>query len=207
MVMLGLHATGKVPFKHVALHGTVLDPLGKKMSKSKGNVVNPIEIADQYGADAVRMALVYGIGFGHDQALSHPKLQAMRNFTNKLWNIARYVIDMRPEKVNYEAKQNGDDKAILDELNKVRSSVSKAIDDYRFSQASEELYDFVWHKFADRYLEQSKTRRSESQGVLEQVLEESLKLLHPFMPFLTEELWQKLPRKQGKSIMVSPWPS
>jgi valyl-tRNA synthetase len=100
MVMLGLYATGEVPFKHVALHGTVLDPLGKKMSKSKGNVVNPIEIADQYGADAVRMALVYGIGFGHDQTLSHPKLQAMRNFTNKLWNIGRYVIDMRPEKIN-----------------------------------------------------------------------------------------------------------
>lgn len=207
MIMLGLYVTGKVPFKHVALHGTVLDPLGKKMSKSKGNVVNPIEIAAQYGADAVRMALVYGIGFGNDQALSHQKLSAMRNFTNKLWNITRFVVDTRPEEVNYETKQNEEDRAILTELNKTKESVTKAIIDYRFSQASEELYDFIWHKFADKYIESTKSRRSEAQGVLERVLDESLRLLHPFMPFLTEELWQKLPNKKGDSIMVSPWPS
>ena len=113
---------------------------------------------------------------------------------------------MKPDEVNYEAKADETDKLILGELDQVKASVTKAINDYRFSQAAEELYDFVWHKFADRYIEESKTRRNEAQGVLEQVLEESLRLLHPFMPYITEELWQKLPRKEGVSIMVSPWP-
>jgi valyl-tRNA synthetase len=207
MIMLGIYSTGKAPFRDVVLHGTVLDPLGKKMSKSRGNVVNPIEIADQYGADAARLALVYGTAFGHDQTLSHPKLQAMRNFTNKIWNIGRFIIDMKPEKVANKIVSNTDDKWILEEMAKTCGVVTGALEKYRFNDAAEELYEFIWHKFADKYIEMSKNRREDSQKVLETVFEESLRLLHPFMPFLTEELWQRLPNKSGESIMTSPWPT
>ncbi len=213
MIMLGLYVTDAVPFETVYLHGLVRDEKGQKMSKSKGNAIDPLIAADQYGADAVRMALVFGTGAGNDANIGESKIKGMRNFTNKLWNIGRYVIDMkpaspagRPEYINYEAKPNETDKLILAELESVKASVNKAFTDYRFSQAAEELYDFVWHKFADRYIEESKNRRNEAQSVLEQVLEESLRLLHPFMPLITEEIWQKLPRKKGASIMVSPWP-
>lgn len=206
MIMLGLYVTDKVPFETVYLHGLVRDEKGQKMSKSKGNAIDPLVAAEQYGADAVRMALVFGTGAGNDANIGESKIKGMRNFTNKLWNIGRYVIDMKPDIINYEAKPNQADKLILDELNAVKASVNKAMVDYRFSQVAEELYDFVWHKFADRYIEESKPRRNEAQSVLEQVLEESLRLLHPFMPFITEEIWQKLAKKKGESIMVSPWP-
>ncbi len=206
MVMLGLYVTDEVPFETVYLHGLVRDERGQKMSKSKDNAIDPLIAAEQYGADAVRMALVFGTGAGNDATIGESKIKGMRNFTNKLWNIGRYVVDMRPENVNYEAKKTPSDQAILAELAKVKDSVTQAFDDYRFSQAAEELYDFVWHRFADKYVESTKTRRSDAQGVLEQVLEESLRLLHPFMPLITEEIWQKLPRKTGESIMLSPWP-
>ncbi len=213
MVMLGLYSTGKIPFKDILLHGKVLDPLGKKMSKSKGNVVDPIEIADQYGADALRMALVYGTAFGHDQALSHPKLQAMRNFTNKLWNIGRFIIDFAPEDAKHVDKNltivnslsNPDDKRIIEMLAETVRKTTTALDSYRFHDASDALYEFIWHKFADKYIESTKNRRAEAQPVLEHVFKTSLELLHPFMPFLTEELWQKLPHAE-KSIMVTKWP-
>lgn len=203
MVMLGIYATGEIPFKDIVLHGTVLDSLGKKMSKSKGNVVNPLELVDLYGADAVRMALMYGTAFGHDQSLSHPKLQAMRNFTNKLWNIGRFIIDFAPKETkNTKSK---DDQLIMDQLNKTIETVTKALDTYRFHDAAESLYEFIWHQFADKYIESTKDRRAEAQPVLEYVFRTCLELLHPFMPFITEELWQKLPH-QGESIMVTKWP-
>ena len=206
MIMMGIYSTNKAPFKDVVLHGTVLDPLGKKMSKSKNNVVNPLEIVDQYGADAARMALVYGTAFGNDQTLSHPKLQAMRNFTNKLWNIGRFIIDMKPEKVKSAPILNKDDKWILEELDKTTKFVTVSLEKYRFNDAADTLYEFIWHQFADKYIESSKNRREEAQPTLEKVFEESLRLLHPFMPFITEELWQRLPNKTQDSIMVSEWP-
>lgn len=206
MIMLGLYVTDEVPFKTVYLHGLVRDEKGQKMSKSKNNVIDPLDVAEKYGADAVRMALVFGTGPGNDANLGETKIKGMRNFTNKLWNIARYVIDMKPEKIDANPKPNKDDRWILDELATTKQNVTKALDDYRFSTAAEELYDFIWHTLADKYLEATKTRRQSSQPVLEGVLEESLRLLHPFMPFETEEIWQKLPNKVGESIMVSPWP-
>lgn len=213
MIMMGLYATGEIPFRDIILHGTVLDPLGKKMSKSKGNVVNPIEITDQYGADAVRMALMYGTAFGHDQSLSHPKLQAMRNFTNKLWNIGRFIVDFAPEDAKHLDKNipietklsNPDDQKVIEQLRKTTQTVTKALDTYRFHDATEALYEFIWHEFADKYIESTKNRRSETQPILEYVFRTSLELLHPFMPFITEELWQKLPH-EGKSIMITSWP-
>ena len=214
MIMFGLYQTGKVPFKDVALHGLVNDPLGQKMSKSKGNVVSPIELISQYGADSIRIALVYGTAFGHDQSLSYPKFQAMRNFTNKLWNIGRFIlmyyqnsevsaspVDFVPNKVTYE-----DDKAIVEKLEKTITIVTKSLDTYRFHDGAEALYEFIWHEFADKYVESTKSRRAEAQPVLEYVFRTSLELLHPFMPFITEELWQKLPH-EGKSIMLAKWPN
>ena len=203
MVMLGLYSTGQIPFKDILLHGKVLDPLGQKMSKSKGNVVNPIEIADQYGADAVRMALVYGTAFGHDQALSHPKLQAMRNFTNKLWNIGRYIVAFKPPEISNS--KNKEDRQIIEKLSQTINVVTKALDGYRFHDGADALYEFIWHQFADKYIESTKNRRAEAQPTLEYVFKTALELLHPFMPFITEELWQKLPH-QGESIMITNWP-
>jgi valyl-tRNA synthetase len=237
--MMGLLMTGKVPFTDVALHGLVNDPLGKKMSKSKGNVVSPMEIVDQYGADAARMALVYGTAFGHDQALSYPKLDAMRKFTNKLWNMGRFLIDFKPEdtqkldeetetrlhayvkdqlirigqtkkgeKVNPLPRSpfHNDDQHILDTLAETITITTNAIEQFRFHDGAEALYEFIWHQFADVYIESTKERRAEAQPFLEYVFRTSLELLHPYMPFITEELWQKLPH-EGKSIMIAKWPS
>ena len=207
MLMMGLYSTGQVPFRDVVLHGTVLDPLGKKMSKSKNNAVDPMEIIDQYGADAARIALVYGTAFGNDQSLSHPKLQAMRNFTNKLWNIARFILLDKSETKNSRLRtRDSEDKWVLEELEKTKKIVTTSLENYRFNDAAEELYEFIWHKFADKYIESSKTRRKGSQPTLEKVFEESLRLLHPFMPFITEELWHKLKGTPAGSIMVQPWP-
>lgn len=216
MVMLGLYITGEVPFKDVVLHGLVRDPLGQKMSKSKGNVVSPMEIVDQYGADAARMALVYGTALGHDQNLSHPKLQAMRNFTNKIWNIGRFIINFKPTNVpslkpdqqfnNAAMKQLSEvDRLILLKLNETSAKVSDSLNQFRFHDGADALYEFIWHEFADKYIESAKNRRKETQPVLEYVFRTSLELLHPFMPFITEELWQKLPH-EGKSIMIAKWP-
>ncbi len=205
MVMLGLYMTDQVPFYNVVLHGLVRDPQGTKMSKSKGNVVSPMEIVDQYGADAARIALIFGTALGHDQNLNHPKLQAMRNFTNKLWNIGRFLIEFKSEDTKTEVSDHKDDQEIIRNLKEVTQKVTKALDEYRFHDASSELYDFLWHEFADKYIESTKERRTAAQPTLEYVFKTSLELLHPFMPFITEELWQKLPHT-GPSIMITPWP-
>ncbi len=214
MIMLGIYTTDKVHFENVYLHGLVRDEKGQKMSKSKDNMIDPLELAEKYGADAVRMALVFGAGPGNDANLGEHKIKGMRNFTNKLWNIGRYVIDMRPEKsasTVSELNINEDDKWILDELKVLKETVTKNIENYHFGIASELIYNFVWHRFADGYVESSKERREEAQPILEQVLKTSLQLLHPFMPYITEELWQKMKesgaieKKEG-DLIVSKWP-
>lgn len=231
MVMLGLYMAEDVPFKDVVLHGLVRDPLGQKMSKSKGNVVSPMDIVNQYGADAARMALVYGTALGHDQNLSHPKLQAMRNFTNKLWNVGRFIIEFKPQtrgggergaqKTAWSENTSeaifgavsrqdpkllkSEDKEMLEKLSQIIKKVTASLDQYRFHDGADALYEFIWHEFADKYIESAKDRREEAQPVLEYVFRTSLELLHPYMPFITEELWQKLPH-QGKSIMITKWP-
>ncbi|MEX0622094.1 MAG: valine--tRNA ligase [Candidatus Woykebacteria bacterium] len=207
MIMLGLYVTDKVPFETVYLHGLVRDERGQKMSKSKNNVLDPLDVAKKYGADAVRMALVFGTGSGNDTNLGESKIRGMRNFTNKLWNIGRFIIDMAPEK-RAKTKGSEEDKKILKELAGIKSVVTHGIENYNFGIVSELLYNFIWHEFADNYIEYSKTRREETQETLEKVFEESLRLLHPFMPFITEELWQRLPQaiRKANSIMVSDWP-
>ncbi|MBI4089301.1 MAG: class I tRNA ligase family protein [Candidatus Levybacteria bacterium] len=216
MIMMGIYVTGEVPFKDVLFHGIVNDPYGKKMSKSKGNVVNPLELVDQYGADAVRFALVYGNATGNDQSLSYPKLEAARKFTNKLWNIGRFIETKRiasmkysvlsMEEIEKKAENDGKDKEIIKKVQKLSKEITKNLDEYNFNYAAEALYDFVWHEFADKYIEDIKNRiNPDSYLILTTLYFILLKLLHPFMPFVTEEIYQRF--KFGKSIMIDSWPS
>ncbi len=210
MVMLGIYITGEVPFKDVLFHGLVNDPYGKKMSKSKGNVVNPLEVVDEYGADAVRFALIYGNATGNDQALSYTKLDAARKFTNKLWNMGRFIEMKKPEGFDYSISssltaQNKNDQDWLKKSGDLKIEITKYLDNYQFNLAAERLYEFSWHEFADKYIEEVKNRvDTNSFAVLLTLFLDILKLLHPFMPFVTEELYQKF--EPEKSIMISPWP-
>jgi valyl-tRNA synthetase len=201
MIMMGLYATGEVPFREVLIHGLVRDREGQKISKSKGNVIDPIEMADKYGADALRMGLLWGGLIENDVSLDEQKINGQRKFANKIWNIARFVLSNRS--VNKSA-ENADDEWVLNELKLTIKKVTKDLDKYRLNEATEEIYDFVWHKFADVYLEKTKDRREEAQPVLEKVLINSLKLLHPFMPFVTEQVWHEM---ENKDLLISSeWP-
>jgi valyl-tRNA synthetase len=239
MMMLGIYLTGKVPFKTVHIHSRVVDKQGVKMSKSKGNVLDPILMVDKYGADALRMALVIGVAPASDIAISEEKIKGQRNFSNKLWNISRFVLlNLEGKEVPwYEDGMDGltaEDKNIIQQLNGLIRSTTRDLDNYRFGSASENLYQFIWHEFADKYLEIIKERRyknvlfrsnprTEGQttavmakkvekdfyptlSVVRHVFLNCLKLLHPFMPFVTEEIWGKIPGVYEKVLMVSKWP-
>ena len=211
MIMLGLYVTGEIPFKAVYLHGLIMDEHGQKMSKSKGNVVNPMEIIDQYGSDALRMGVIVGQTPGNNQPFGLPKVIGARNFCNKLWNIARYIED----KIG-DAKKDGDkdkhnakptsaaDHWVLSKLQQTADLVAGHLDEYRFGEAYEALYHFVWDDFADWYIEASKSALNNE--LLAHCLESILKLAHPFAPFITETIWQTL-AWEGDSLLVSQrWP-
>lgn len=216
MIMVGIYETKKVPFKNVVLHGLVNDPLGKKMSKSKGNVVNPMELVEQYGADSVRFALVYGTALGNDQVLSYPKLEAMRKFSNKLWNIARFVQMNKPEnfvfsKSEYEifelskVEKSKVDVEMVQGVDLLVREITNHLDNYGFNYAAERLYEFIWHEFADKYIEDVKNRIDQNSFlILVSLFLIQLKLLHPFMPFITEEIAKQLGFEQD--LIISPWP-
>ncbi len=217
MVMMGLEDTGKIPFHTVYLHGLVRDEKGDKMSKSKGNVVDPLETIDKYGADALRFALTTGTAPGNDTKVAIPKLEAGRNFANKLWNAVRFVVgNIKPDdRIIIEfAQLPQEDRWILSRLGRVIFSVNELMGRYEFGEAQQVLYDFLWGEFCDWYIELAKIRlRGDKETpspvpVLVHVLEVALRLLHPFMPFLTEELWQHLPDdvKKAESIMIAPYP-
>lgn len=218
MMMLCLYRTGKAPFDVIHLHSRVVDAHGKKMSKSKGNVMNPIDMVDKYGADALRFALVYGAAPGSDIAISEDKIRGMRNFANKLWNIARFIEMNIAGKdipfyspISHRSIISPSDKRIISELNMLTSRITKYIENYRFSDAAQALYDFTWHRLADEHLEENKDRLKtgdvEALSVLRHVYLTILKLLHPFMPFVTEEIWNKIPRKTHDPLIMSPWPA
>ena len=163
---------------------------------------------DKYGADALRMSLLYGIPAGSKVILADEKVRGMRNFANKIWNIARFITspDFRTVK---KTKINEDDKWILNELKKVTVNVTTSLNKYKLNEASEKIYEFIWHKFADVYIEKTKSRREESQETLETVMKDALKLLHPFMPFVTEAIWQELKiggNEKEKLLITSSWP-
>ena len=219
MVMFGIYLTGEVPFRQVLFHGIVNDPYGKKMSKSKGNVVNPLELIDRYGADSVRFALIYGNATGNDQSLSYTKLEGARKFTNKLWNIARFI-NMKQETLNSKSEIRNNltieqlknetinklDKEWVGKIGELVPEITRYLDSYQFNLAAERLYEFIWHEFADKYIENVKGRiDKDSFLVLSSLFLVQLKLLHPFMPFVTEEINEQLSLEK-KMLIISDWP-
>jgi len=270
MIMLGLYETGEVPFEKIYLHGLVRDKDRQKMSKSKGNVINPLGVADLYGTDAVRMSLVFGTSAGSDAIISEEKIRGMRNFSNKIWNASRFVMlrvsggDIQTGEIGEAKIDNLDldidekiltaaDKEILKKHSEIIRSVTKKLDEFRFSHAGEEIYDYFWHDFCDVYIEKSKEQLNQTvipsdlpadakaqllqagveessnkkippraslgrddnavsentKKILIKILSESLTLLHPFVPFVTEAVWQELKNiypKLSDSIMISKWP-
>ncbi len=222
MLMLGIYARGDVPFRTVYLHGLVRDGKGQKMSKSKGNVINPLVMVDQYGADALRMALIFGTAAGNDLSLAEDKIRGMRNFANKLWNIARFLdMNMKNaqekginipfyDEILHKSLGNNEDKQIITQLNMLITRVTKYIEKYRFSDAAQEVYDFSWHRIADQYLEFNKERfiagDPQALAVFRHVVLNLLKLIHPFMPFVTEAIWGQLPKDSDGLLITSEWP-
>ena len=228
MIMMGLENTGDIPFRTVYLHGLVRDEKGEKMSKVRGNVLNPVDTLEKYGTDALRFALSTGTSPGNDIKLTPAKLEAGRNFANKLWNAARFIIRSLPAQEEFAAAWNEyyklspeklptEDRWILSRLSKTISTVTGLMEDSHFGEAQRQIHDFLWGEFCDWYIEIAKIRlRPADKGTvsplppLVYILETSLRLLHPFMPFITEELWQKLkkhlPEQGAESIMVTPYP-
>lgn len=201
MIMLGIYRTGKIPFKNVYLHGLVRDKDRQKMSKSKGNVIDPLGVAEIYGTDAVRMALIIGNTPGNDIVISEDKIRGYRNFSTKVWNIARFIFQSFEENnLNLKIKLSTNDKKKINAVKKIKSEVASNIENFRFHHAAETAYHYVWHEFADKIIESSKSRlqsedkkeREAALLLLVSIFLDCLKMLHPFMPFLTEELYQHL---------------
>lgn len=215
MIMFGIYLTDKPPFEYVYLHGMVRAADGKKMSKSLGNVINPEEYMDQYGVDALRMGLIAGTATGKDFSFPKDKILSYRNFANKLWNMARFY-HMMSEKYGkevgwYEPGMKGlikSDEEILEKLNKTIASVDELLTKFRFAEAGETIYHFMWDEVAAKYLEEVKSREDlgVALSVLRHVMLTGLKLLHPFMPFVTEAIWKEMPRKHEEMLIVSKWP-
>lgn len=211
MIMLGLFRTGEVPFKHVYLHGLVRDAKGQKMSKSKGNVISPLDVSNEYGTDALRMGLIIGNTPGTDLNLDPRKIGAYKKFANKLWNIARFVLESGF--ITEKPTLSDVDQRLLDQLDTIVNDVTEDLQNFRFHLAGEKLYHYLWDEFAAVVIEESKNILKEEGGaklsrqwLLSHVLLTSLKLLHPFMPFVTEAIWQKLPQKDSELLMVAKWP-
>jgi valyl-tRNA synthetase len=227
MIMMGLEDTSAVPFRTVYLHGLIRDEKGEKMSKLRGNVLNPLETLEKYGTDALRLALSMGTSPGNDIKLTTSRLEAGRNFANKLWNATRFIIRSLPPqeesisawaayKVSLE-KLPLEDRWILSRLNRTISSVTNLMEGFQFGEAQRQIHDFLWGEFCDWYIELAKIRLRSAEEVspipvLVYVLETSLRLLHPYMPFVTEELWQHLKQRLSsdwqatESIMVAAYP-
>ena len=213
MIFSGIEHTGKKPFSTVFIHGLVRDALGRKMSKSLGNGIDPLEIIEKYGADSLRYALATGNAPGNDMRFSDEKIEAARNFSNKIWNAARFVLmNLTVDSAVFPdvSKLETEDRWIVSLYQKLVSEVTDNLEKFELGVALAKLYDFVWDVFCDWYIELVKTRLSSgdetAQQILIYVLSGTMKLLHPFMPFITEEIWQSLPHT-GESIMISQWPS
>jgi valyl-tRNA synthetase len=218
MILMSGYHLGQIPFKHVYLHGLIRDAKNRKMSKSLGNIIDPLDMIKKYGTDALRFALVFNTAPGTDTALAEDKIKGMKHFGNKLWNIARYILQNLESNTTAVYDNNNLTKAdqlILQQLSETIESVSKSLEAFRIHDAAQKLYEFVWKEFADVYIEATKVQikndhqKANTQAILLHVLLHTLKLLHPFMPFLTEVLWQKLRKGklvEDKPLMVTSWP-
>jgi valyl-tRNA synthetase len=212
MMFSGLEHTGEVPFKTVFIHGLFRDSQGRKMSKSLGNGIDPLDVIDQYGADALRFMLASGNSPGNDMRHSEEKVRSARGFANKLWNAARYIIMNLPENLNTDLggiALTAEDKWVISKLNALIKEVTENLEKFELGIAAGKLYDFIWDIYCDWYIELTKPRlqndRENACAVLLRVMKDMLKLLHPFMPFITEEIWQSL--TGGDSVlMLEPFP-
>ena len=217
MIFSGLAYTGKAPFDTVCIHGIVRDSLGRKMSKSLGNGIDPLVVIEEYGADALRFMLVDGSTPGNDMRYSEEKVKAARNFANKLWNASRYVLMSLPEGAKNELPDLSNleiaDKWVLSKLNNLIAEVTENLEKYEMGMAVHKIYDYIWDTYCDWYIELTKARlyaedaerKDTALQVLVYVLDQMLRLLHPFMPFITEEIWQSLPH-EGDALIAAQWP-
>lgn len=211
MILMSTYATGQIPFKNVYLHGLVRDNQGRKISKSLGNNIDPLDMAVKYSADAVRMALMVGTGPGNDTKISEEKLKAYKHFANKIWNITRFVLENNPEMESdlKSAKEDPENKKYLEEFQILAKDITTDMENYRFYLAAEKLYHYTWHEFADIIIEEKKNKikngDSTAKNLLGYLLKEQLKLLHPFMPFITEKIWSALPNSKNL-LMIEKWP-
>ena len=217
MIFSGCEHTGKTPFHTVLIHGLVRDDKGRKMSKSLGNGIDPLEMIEKYGCDALRMNMVTGNSPGNDMRFYVERCEAMRNFANKLWNASRYVLMNLGEGTNYGLPALKDltiaDKWVLSKLNTLIAEVTENLEKYELGVAVQKVYDFLWDTYCDWYIELTKSRlysddlaqKENALRVLVYVLDQTLRLLHPFMPFITEEIWQSLPH-EGDALIVAKWP-
>jgi valyl-tRNA synthetase len=226
MMMLGIHLTGEAPFHTVYLSGIVRDPYGQKMSKTKGNVVDPLESIDEFGADALRFSLINGTAPGNDLRLGREKLENGRNFANKLWNAARFVLGARPASIAPDSQREALDPArcgpaerwILSRASATVAAVDGAVVDYQFGEMTRLLYEAIWSEYCDWFLELAKIRLADERAstgereatwwTLVEVLDTYLRLLHPVMPFLTEAIWEALPHRPDDPalLIVARWP-
>jgi valyl-tRNA synthetase len=216
MMMMGIHFLGDVPFRDVYIHALVKDEQGQKMSKSKGNIIDPLEVLDRFGTDAFRFTLSVLAIQGRDIRLSEERIAGYRNFINKIWNAARFSLmnlkDCKPPSIDKSSITLAD-RWIMSRMGEVAEEISGHLDDYRFNDATSTCYQFVWHEFCDWYLEMAKLelyskdqkRREVAHSVLQILLSGVVRLLHPFVPFITEEIWYRLPYTEG-SIMVAQFP-
>ena len=218
MILMSGFLRGEVPFRQVYLHGLVRDGQGRKMSKSLGNIIDPLTMIEKYGADAARLSLIIGAAPGNDVKLSEDKVRGYKHFANKLWNISRFVLesgaDIRGQNAD-ERRINTVDEKLIDEVNDIAKQVSEYIDKFRLDLAADIVYHYVWDRFAAEIIEESKAIFRGSDPVaaasrrytLNVLLDTSLRLLHPFMPFVTEAIWKELPQKDTELLMVAKWPS
>ncbi len=217
MIFMSLNFMNEIPFSDVCIHGLVRDAQGRKMSKSLGNGVDPLEVIDQYGSDTLRFTLITGQAPGNDQRFRHENVEASRNFANKIWNASRYVLmnlqDYRPGPLEIELNRH--DRWILDRFNATVEETNRLLEKYELGEAARCVYEFLWGDYCDWYIELSKipmfdqddVEKERVRAVLHFILEKTLRLLHPFMPFITEEIWQNLPRNgEEKALVVAPWP-
>ncbi|AAC07375.1 valine--tRNA ligase [Aquifex aeolicus] len=229
MIMMGTHFMKDIPFYDVYVHALVRDKYGRKMSKTIGNVIDPLDIIERYGADALRFTLAILTVQGRDIKLAEEKFEGYKHFANKIWNAARYVLMNTPEdfiaRIPYMAPLKPEDKWIITKLNETAEEVNKALENYQYSQAAHAIYEFFWSDYCDWYIEFTKERiykkapedneeekakveneRTTALYTLHYVLEKALRILHPFMPYITEELWHKLPNAEGESISLAEFP-
>jgi len=214
MILMTTYFLDEVPFKTVYLHGLVRDKQGRKMSKSLGNIVNPLDLIELYGTDALRMSMIVGVGPGADNNLSADKIKAYKKFANKIWNATRFVLENVSDFDFKKPTLLPEHEAFITQWNELLPEITKEMEEYKFYLVGEKLYHFFWHNFADIIIEKCKTDINEgneeakksAQWTLYHLLTEQLKALHPFMPFITEEIWQSLPHKDSDMLIVARWP-